>query len=127
MGWLVDAEGLYELLLRLHEDAPGLPLYITENGCAAEDYVNPEGVVNDVERISYLHQHLDTAARALKAGVNLSGYYVWSLLDNFEWGWGYSKRFGIIFVDFGSQRRIPKASARFYSEVARSGTLPPRT
>jgi beta-glucosidase len=127
MDWLVAPEGLYELLLRLHEDAPGLPLYITENGCAADDYVNPEGVVNDIERISYLHQHLGAAARALKAGVNLSGYYVWSLLDNFEWGWGYSKRFGIIFVDFGSQRRIPKASARFYSEVARSGTLPPRT
>jgi beta-glucosidase len=124
MGWLVDAEGLYELLLQVHGDAPGLPLYITENGCAVEDYVNPDGVVNDVERVSYLHQHLGAAARAIKAGVNLAGYYVWSLLDNFEWGWGYSKRFGVVFVDFGTQRRIPKASSRFYSDVARSGTLP---
>ena len=125
MGWLIDPEGLYELLLRLHADAPGLPLYITENGCAAEDYVNPEGVVNDIERISYLHGHLGAAARAIKAGVHLSGYYVWSLLDNFEWGWGYQKRFGIVFVDFSTQRRIPKSSAGFYSEVVRSGTLPP--
>jgi len=125
MGWLIDPDGLYELLLRLHADAPGLPLYITENGCAGEDYVNPEGNVHDVERVSYLHRHLGAAARAIKAGVNLSGYYVWSLLDNFEWGWGYQKRFGIVFVDFGTQRRIPKSSARFYSEVVRSNTLPP--
>jgi beta-glucosidase len=124
MGWLVDPDGLYELLLRLHEDAPGLPLYITENGCAAEDYVDPDGNVNDVERISYLHQHLDAGARAIKAGVNLAGYYVWSLLDNFEWGWGYQKRFGIVYVDFGTQRRIPKASAHFYADVARANALP---
>jgi len=124
MGWLIDPDGLYELLLRLHAEAPGLPLYITENGCAAEDYVNPDGVVNDVERVIYLHQHLGAAARAIKAGVNLAGYYVWSLLDNFEWGWGYQKRFGIIFVDFGTQQRIPKESSRFYADVVRSGTLP---
>ena len=86
MGWLVDADGLYELLLRRVRTRPGIPLYITENGCAAEDYVNPLGVVNDQERISYLHAHLDASARAVEAGVNLAGYYVWSLLDNFEWG-----------------------------------------
>jgi beta-glucosidase len=125
MGWLVDPDGLYELLLRLAADAPGLPLYIFENGCAAEDYVNPEGTVDDFERVSYLRKHLAAAARAIKAGVNLSGYYVWSLLDNFEWGWGYQKRFGIVFVDFGTQRRIPKSSASFYSEVARANALLP--
>jgi beta-glucosidase len=124
MGWLIDPDGLHELLLRLSAEAPGLPLYIFENGCAAEDYVNPEGSVDDVERISYLHKHLYAAARAIKDGVNLAGYYVWSLLDNFEWGWGYQKRFGIVFVDFGTQRRIPKSSAGFYSEVARTNTLP---
>jgi beta-glucosidase len=124
MGWLIDPEGLYELLLRLSQDAPGLPLYVTENGCAAEDYVDPEGNVNDVERISYLHQHLDACARAIKDGVNLAGYYVWSLLDNFEWGWGYQKRFGIVFVDFGTQRRIPKSSAHFYSDVIKANALP---
>ena len=125
MGWLVDPDGLYHLLLRLSGDAPGLPLYITENGCAAEDYVNPEGTVNDLERVRYLHAHLAAAARAIGDGVNLAGYFVWSLLDNFEWAWGYQKRFGIVFVDFGTQRRIPKASARFYAEVMRANAVPP--
>ncbi len=124
MGWLVDADGLYDLLLQVSGQAPRVPLYITENGCAAEDYVDPLGQVRDLERISYLHQHLEAAARAIKAGVNLAGYYVWSLLDNFEWGWGYQKRFGIVFVDFETQRRIPKASAQFYSEVVRANAVP---
>jgi beta-glucosidase len=125
MGWLIDPDGLYELLLRLAKDAPDLPLFVTENGCAAEDYVNPEGVVNDVERIKYLHLHLDAVARAARDGANLSGYFVWSLLDNFEWAYGYQKRFGIVFVDFGTQRRIPKASSAFYAGVARANALAP--
>jgi beta-glucosidase len=125
MNWMVDPEGLYELLLRLSKDAPGLPLYVTENGCAAEDYVNPEGTVNDVERVRFLHLHLAAAARAIRDGANLAGYFVWSLLDNFEWAWGYQKRFGIVFVDFGTQRRIPKASSAFYADVARANAVPP--
>ena len=124
MGWLVNSDGLYQLLVRLSEEAPGLPLYVTENGRASEDYVDPKGVVNDVDRINYLHQHLDASARAIKAGVNLAGYYVWSLLDNFEWGWGYQKRFGIVYVDFETQRRIPKASAGFYGNVVRANAVP---
>jgi len=124
MGWLVEPDGLYDTLMGMSKDAPGLPLYITENGCAAEDYVNPQGEVNDLERVSYLHEHLEAAARAIRDGANLAGYYLWSLLDNFEWGWGYQKRFGIVFVDFGSQRRIPKSSARFYSEVVRANAVP---
>jgi beta-glucosidase len=124
MGWLVDAEGLYELLVQVSDAAPGLPLYITENGCAAEDYVDASGVVNDVDRIDYLHHHLEAAARAVKAGVNLAGYYVWSLLDNFEWAWGYQRRFGIVYVDFETQRRLPKESARFYADVARANAVP---
>jgi beta-glucosidase len=125
MGWLVDPEGLYEHLLRVSKQAPHLALYVTENGRAAEDYVDPNGVVNDVERIRYLHQHLEAAARASRDGANLAGYYQWSLLDNFEWGWGYSKRFGIVFVDFATQRRIPKASAHFYASLARENAVPP--
>ena len=125
MGWLVDPDGLYDVLLRLAKDAPGLALYVTENGCAAEDYVGPDGAVNDIERVSYLHKHLAAAARAIRDGANLAGYYVWSLLDNFEWAWGYQKRFGIVFVDFGTQRRIPKASARFYADVIRANAVPP--
>jgi beta-glucosidase len=124
MDWLVDADGLYELLVQVSDAAPGLPLYITENGCAAEDYVDPAGEVNDLDRISYLHQHLGAAARAVKAGVNLAGYYVWSLLDNFEWAWGYQRRFGIVYVDFETQRRIPKNSARFYADVVRANAVP---
>jgi beta-glucosidase len=124
MGWVVDPDGLYDLLLRLSADAPGLPLYITENGCAAEDYISPEGAVNDVERIRYLHQHLEAAARAARDGARLAGYFVWSLLDNFEWGWGYQRRFGIVFVDYETQRRIPKSSASFYSEVVRANAVP---
>jgi beta-glucosidase len=125
MDWIIDPEGLYELLLRLSKDAPGLPLYITENGCAAEDYVNQEGIVNDVERVKFLHQHLDAAARAIRDGANLAGYYAWSLLDNFEWAYGYQKRFGIVYVDFATQRRIPKASAAFYAGVVRANAVPP--
>jgi beta-glucosidase len=124
MDWLVEPDGLYRLLTRVAEEAPGLPLYVTENGCAADDYVNPDGAVNDIERISYLRQHLEACARATRDGVPLAGYYVWSLLDNFEWGWGYSKRFGIVYNDFATQRRIPKASAAFYSAVARANALP---
>jgi beta-glucosidase len=125
MGWLVDADGLYEILLDVSKQAPGLPLYITENGRAAEDYVNPLGEVDDIERVRYLHMHLQAAARAIRDGASLAGYYVWSLLDNFEWAWGYQKRFGIVFVDFGTQRRIPKSSARFYAEIARANAVPP--
>ena len=87
--------------------------------------MNPEGAVHDPDRVRYLHQHLRAAARAIDDGASLAGYFVWSLLDNFEWGWGYQKRFGIVFVDFGTQRRIPKSSARFYSEVARANAVPP--
>jgi len=124
MDWLIDPDGLYQLLVRLAADAPGLPLYITENGRAAEDYLNPAGQVDDLERVKYLHQHLDACARAVRYGVDLRGYYVWSLLDNFEWAYGYQKRFGIVYVDFPSGRRTPKASAAFYSRVARENAVP---
>jgi beta-glucosidase len=124
MDWLIDPEGLYQLLVRLSNDAPGLPLYITENGRAAEDYPNPDGRVNDLERIKFLHQHLEACARAARDGVNLAGYYVWSLLDNFEWAYGYQKRFGIVYVDFPSGRRIPKASSAFFARVASENAVP---
>ena len=125
MGWLIDPDGLYELLMRLSADAPGLPLYITENGCAAEDYVNPDGQVNDLERIKFLHLHLAAAARAAADGASLAGYYVWSLLDNFEWAYGYQKRFGIVYVDFATQTRIPKASSAFIAKIAGENAVPP--
>ena len=123
--WVIDPGALYELLMRVSKEAPDLPLYVTENGRAAEDYVTPEGVVNDIERIEYLHGHLSAAARAARDGAALRGYYVWSLLDNFEWAYGYQKRFGLTFVDFATGRRIPKASAKWLAEAARTNSVPP--
>jgi beta-glucosidase len=124
MNWLVDPDALYRLLLRMRDETGGVPLYITENGCAVDDYISPEGIVDDGERIDYIHAHLDAAWRAIEDGVNLAGYFHWSLMDNFEWARGYQRRFGLYYVDFGSQRRVPKRSAAFYSKVARSGVLP---
>jgi beta-glucosidase len=124
MGWLIEPDGLYDTLLALDREAPRLPLYITENGCAADDYITPEGSVNDLERVEYLRGHFDAAWRAIQDGVNLSGYFVWSLMDNFEWARGYSRRFGLYFVDFATQQRLPKRSAAFFAKVARSNGLP---
>jgi beta-glucosidase len=124
VGWPIDASGLYDLLVQLHERAPDLPLYITENGMAAEDYVDPEGSIHDYERISYLRDHLDAAGRAIEVGVDLRGYFCWSFLDNFEWAEGYQKRFGLVYVDFGTQRRTPKASADFYRQMIAANAVP---
>ncbi|MFJ2178622.1 GH1 family beta-glucosidase [Streptomyces sp. NPDC087851] len=126
MGWTIDPSGLYELLLRVRDDHPGLPLMITENGSAFDDYAGPEGEVRDPERIAYLHDHLTAVHRAIEAGADVRGYFLWSLLDNFEWGYGYSKRFGAVYVDYATQRRTPKSSAHWYAKLTRDGTLPPR-
>ncbi|GAA4892550.1 GH1 family beta-glucosidase [Streptomyces coeruleoprunus] len=123
MDWPVDEEGLYELLTRLRDELPDVPLVITENGAAYEDYADPEGEVHDPERVAYLDRHLTAVHRALGDGVDVRGYFLWSLLDNFEWAYGYSKRFGIVHVDFASQRRTPKDSARWYAEVIARGGL----
>lgn len=124
MGWSVDPTGLYDLLMRMHREAPGLPLYITENGAAYEDRPDAEGAVHDPERIAYLHAHLAAAHRALAEGADLRGYFLWSLMDNFEWAYGYGKRFGAVHVDFTTQARTPKASAHWYANVARTNELP---
>jgi beta-glucosidase len=108
-----------------------LPLYLTENGASFHDYVDPSGRVNDLERVEYLAGYFAAAAQAVREGVDLRGYFVWSLLDNFEWAQGYSKRFGLVFVEYGSQRRIPKASAHWYRQLiagavsGSSDSLPP--
>ncbi len=120
MGWEVYPEGLGEILHWVKTRYGDLPLYITENGAAYDDRPNENGDVDDVVRVEYLEEHLQAAGQALRAGVNLRGYYVWSLFDNFEWQHGYSKRFGIVRVDYATQRRTPKLSARFYSDVVRS-------
>ncbi len=123
MGWPVEPDGLTEILVRLHEEYTQLPLYVTENGVAVHDYVDPEDGVDDEERVAFLDAHFRAVHDAMEQGVDLRGYMVWSLLDNFEWAEGYSKRFGIVYVDYGTQRRIPKASARWYADVIRRGGL----
>ncbi len=117
MGWTIEPGGLAALLLRLREDYGDIPLYITENGAAFCDYADPTGAVRDPERIDYLRGHFAAAHAAIAQGVNLRGYFVWSLMDNFEWAHGYSQRFGIVFVDYRTQERIPKASAYWYRDV----------
>ncbi|CAL9593986.1 GH1 family beta-glucosidase [Streptomyces sp. enrichment culture] len=124
MDWPVDADGLYELLTRLRDELPRVPLVITENGAAYDDYADPSGAVHDPERVAYLRQHLAAVHRAIEDGADVRGYFLWSLLDNFEWAYGYSKRFGIVHVDFASQRRTPKDSARWYADVIARGGLP---
>ena len=112
-----------EILVRIKEDYADLPIYVTENGRAVHDYIDPEGDVDDEERVSYLDAHFRAAHEAMERGVDLRGYMVWSFLDNFEWAEGYSKRFGIVFVEYGTQLRVPKSSARWYSEVIRRNGL----
>ena len=118
MGWRVAPDALTELLLRLKRDYGDLPLLITENGASFDDPpLNGHAVVEDPQRVEYLRGHIAAVERAVGAGVDVRGYYVWSLLDNFEWEHGYSSRFGIVGVDFDSQRRTPKRSALWYRDL----------
>ncbi len=112
MGWEIYPQGLTQLLLRLHRDYALPPVYITENGAAFPDALQ-DGRVDDIERIDYLADHIAAVAEALRQGVPLAGYMVWSLMDNFEWASGYLKRFGIVHVDYATLRRTPKASAHW--------------
>ena len=121
-GWEVYPDGLTDTLVWMKERYGDLPIYITENGAAFYDPpVAEDGVLEDPLRVSYFKSHLRAAHAALARGVDLRGYFAWSLLDNFEWSLGYSKRFGIVHVDYQTQVRTPKSSARFYSQVIRSG------
>ena len=124
MGWEIVPEGLFDLLTRLSGLAPGLPLYITENGAAFVDRPGPGGEFDDQDRISFLRDHIRVCEQAIGAGVDLRGYFVWSFLDNFEWHLGYRPRFGIVHVDRQSQQRKPKASARFFRSVVHANGLP---
>jgi beta-glucosidase len=115
MGWAIDPAGLGETLRRVQaEYTHDVPLIVSENGAAFPDYVDPEGRCNDPERIDFLRDHLREALKALEDGVRLKGYFVWSLLDNFEWNSGYRERFGLVHVDYATQRRTPKASFYWY-------------
>jgi beta-glucosidase len=124
MGWAIEPAALTRLLERIHTDYPGTALMITENGAAYPTGPDESGDrVPDAERVAYLEGHLRACHDAIARGVDLRGYFVWSLMDNFEWAEGYNKRFGVVYVDYHTQRRIPKDSARFYSEVIRANGL----
>src|SRR5438067_697682 len=105
MGWAIDAGGLTQALTRLREQYGDLDLYVTENGACFDDRQAADGAIHDDDRIGYLRDHLVAAGRALSAGVKLHGYFVWSLLDNFEWQEGYKRRFGVVYVDFKTLER----------------------
>lgn len=117
MGWEVYADGLEQLLVRLSDEYDAKRIYITENGSAWPDEIEPDGNVQDKERITYLEQHLEAVNRAVAQGAPVSGYFAWSLLDNFEWAYGYAKRFGLVHVDYPTQRRTIKASGFRYAEI----------
>ncbi|AUY48179.1 GH1 family beta-glucosidase [Streptomyces sp. CB01881] len=123
MGWAVDPSGLHDLLTGLTRRYPRLPMMVTENGAAYEDEVRADGTVDDPERAAYVHAHLAAVHRAVADGADVRGYFLWSLLDNFEWAYGYEKRFGLVHVDDRTQARTPKTSARWYGRVAGTGEL----
>jgi beta-glucosidase len=124
MGWEIYPHGIYEVLARLHREYGVSSLYVTENGAAFPDVRGHDGRIDDPERIDYLAEYLGAVSRAIADGVPVHGYFVWSLLDNFEWSHGYSKRFGLLYVDFPTLERIPKSSFYWYRDLIGAGRLP---
>ncbi|MFP3915329.1 MAG: GH1 family beta-glucosidase [Actinomycetota bacterium] len=120
MGWGVEPEGLTDVLLRVSRQAPDLPLYVTENGAAYRDEVGEDGEVRDPRRIAYLRSHIEAVAEAIRRGADVRGYFVWSILDNYEWARGYSVRFGLVRVDYETLERTVKASGRWYRDFIAS-------
>jgi beta-glucosidase len=122
MGWNVDPSGFHAHLLRMHRDM-GLPIIVTENGASWPDEVDEDGRIRDVDRYAYYHDHLGSVLNAIDEGADIRGYMAWSLMDNFEWGYGYSKRFGMIRVDYDSQLRTWKDSAYWYQETVKNRSI----
>ncbi|MDQ0847055.1 GH1 family beta-glucosidase [Streptomyces sp. V1I6] len=120
MDWEIDANGIEALLLRLTDEYGARRLYVTENGSAYPDVVRADGSIDDRERARYLEEHLAACARAVRKGAPLAGYFAWSLLDNFEWAYGYDKRFGLVHVDYATQRRTIKGSGHRYTDIIRA-------
>jgi beta-glucosidase len=125
MNWEIEPAALTELLLRIRDDYGPRPLYVLENGMSGDDYVAPGGQIQDIERIAYLQGHLGAVLDAIDAGVDVRGYFVWTLLDTFEWSLGFSKRFGLTWVDYPSGARIPKASFAWYRTTVGAHALAP--
>ncbi|HKE63273.1 MAG TPA: GH1 family beta-glucosidase [Micromonosporaceae bacterium] len=120
MGWEVYADGLEQMLLRLADEYGARRIYVTENGSAWPDEIEPDGNVEDKDRINYLEEHLEACLRAVRHGAPVAGYFAWSLLDNFEWAYGYAKRFGLVHVNYETQRRTIKASGYRYADIIRA-------
>jgi beta-glucosidase len=125
MGWEVHAPALERMLVRLAREYQLPPIFITENGAAFPDEYKGDGVVHDPRRTAYLYTHLEALARAMAQGVNVRGYFAWSLMDNFEWAWGYTKRFGVVYVDYATQTRVLKDSAKWYAQTIAEHSLVP--
>jgi beta-glucosidase len=124
MGWEVHPDGLIDVVAMAHARAPQLPLFITENGAAYPDHLDPDGTVNDEDRRHYFQQHTAACADALARGLPVKGYFAWSLMDNFEWAFGFSRRFGLVYVDYDTQQRTVKASGWWFRDFLR-GDHPP--
>ena len=126
MGWEIQPDGLRELLVRVHRDyteAAGVELYVTENGAAFDDEVAADGAVHDRDRVAFLRAHLNAILDAVEEGVPVHGYFYWSLMDNFEWAWGYEKRFGIVRVEYDTQQRVVKDSGAEYARIIAARSL----
>lgn len=126
MGWEEWPRGLTDILVRVTREYGPRRIFVTENGAAYDDVPAPDGTVADVRRVDYLRGHLEASLDAIQQGVPLQGYFAWSLMDNFEWGFGYSRRFGLLHVDYATGRRTPKQSAHFFREVASARAMPTR-
>lgn len=125
MGWEVSPDGLFDLLVSLRDEYMPPPIYITENGAAFSDVRLHDGSVHDPERQAYIAAHIDAIGRAVEAGVPVGGYFLWTFLDNFEWSQGYSKRFGIVYVDYPTLERVPKSSFHWYRAFLAGVARPP--
>lgn len=123
MGWPIEADGFRALLLRLSADCAGIPIYISENGFAGSDYRDQDGNSKDGDRIAYLDAHLRATRAAIDGGADIRGYWQWSFLDNFEWGFGYSIRFGLVHVDYPTRERMPKSSFHWFADVIANNRL----
>mgnify|MGYP000064827419 FL=1 len=124
LGWPIYPGALRDMLIDVTERYGRRPLYITENGAAFADAIAPDGGVHDPERVEYLRGHINAVGEAIEAGADVRGYFVWTLMDNFEWARGYKPRFGLVYTDYATQQRIIKDSGRYYAEVARRNGLP---
>ncbi|APC39754.1 GH1 family beta-glucosidase [Clostridium estertheticum] len=123
MGWENSPESMHDLLTRIKQEYTKLPLYITENGAAYDDVVTGDNKIHDIDRINFIKVHLKVIQEFIKEGGNLKGYYLWSFMDNFEWSYGYSKRFGMVYVNYNTQERIMKDSAIWYKKIIKARSL----